>query len=223
MKKKLLVILVALILFVAPAIFAENNYRKEDLLPTVVAIVGAQSLGSGVIVTDDGYIVTARHVVMSDSYYKAYLWNWNEYRVRVVARHPSMDIAVIKIESLEPTLKFITPGFPEKMELGDEIYALGHPYGQPWTLSKGIISAFRKTTTFIRYIQTDAPINPGNSGGPLLDEFGRIIGIFSLGMRGADGINYAIDMRSFYQFVEDVIIYDMDKYKPIEWEEAEGK
>jgi len=130
-----------------------------------------------------------------------------------------MDVAVIKIESLEPVLKFITPGFPEKMELGDEVYAIGHPYGIPWTLTKGIISAFRKTMTFIKYIQIDAPINPGNSGGPLLDEFGRIIGVNSMGMVGADGIAVAIDIRSFRKFVEDVILYDMDKYKPIEWEE----
>ena len=220
MKKKLFVIaIVALMLFVAPAIFAENSYWKDEIIPTVVAIVGPRSLGSGVIVTEDGYIVTNRHVVDSTLYFKVYLSNWHEYRARVVARHPSMDVAVIKIESLEPVLKFITPGFPEKMELGDEVYAIGHPYGIPWTLTKGIISAFRKTMTFIKYIQIDAPINPGNSGGPLLDEFGRIIGVNSMGMVGADGIAVAIDIRSFRKFVEDVILYDMDKYKPIEWEE----
>jgi len=222
--RKLVVLLVVLAVLVSVNVssaFAVSGWWRAEILPTVVAIVGPMSLGSGVIVEESGYIVTNKHVVIShEAIYTVILYNWNEYRGRVVAYHPELDIAVIKIEPLEG-LKVILEGFPELMELGDEVFAIGHPMGIPWTLTKGIISAFRKTTQFVRYIQTDAPINQGNSGGPLTDEFGQIIGINTMSARGAQGLSYAIDIRSFKEFVYDVVDEDMARYAPIKWERKE--
>lgn len=215
MKKLMCFLAVMLALFVAMPVLAGNSWLKEQIIPTVVAITSSNSLGSGVIVHFDGYIVTNKHVVDRDALYVVYLSNWQEYRGRVVARHPIIDIAVVKIEPLEE-LATIEPGYPDKCEIGDEVYAIGHPYGIPWTLTKGIISAFRKTDEYVSYIQTDAPINQGNSGGPLLDEWGRLIAINTMSARGADGLSYSIDLRSFEEFVKNIIIADIERYEPIE-------
>ena len=206
---------VMLVLLTVLPLFAGNSWWKDQVIPTVVAITSAQGFGSGVIVDSDGYIITNKHVVANDVVYTIYLSNWDEYRGRVVSRHPTVDIAIVKIEPLEE-LHIAIPGYPEKLELGDEVFALGHPMGIPWTLTKGIVSAFRKTSEYIRYIQTDAPINQGNSGGPLMDEFGRVVGINTLSARGADGLSYAIDIRSFAEWAENTIIIDHEKYQPIE-------
>ena len=202
------------------ALHATNNAIVKDLIPATVAIVGTQSLGTGVVVTLDGYIVTNKHVVMMPDWYRAYLSNWDEYSVRIVALHPNWDIAVVKIEPLEP-LPWIEAGYPQRMYIGDPVMAIGHPGGLAWTVTTGIISAFRKGPEYIRYIQTDAPINPGNSGGPLLDEFGQMIGLNTLSAPGADGLSFAIDVRCFEQFVIDVIIEDKTRYDVIQWEEPQ--
>ena len=141
-----------------------------------------RSLGSGVIVTSDGYIVTNNHVIEGASQIKISIPdNKKEYDARIIGTDPKTDLAVIKID--EKNLNAITFYDSDKAKLGDIVFALGNPFGVGQTITQGIISATGRTSIGINeyenFIQTDAPINPGNSGGALINSAGNLIGINS--------------------------------------------
>src|SRR5229473_6743186 len=139
-----------------------------------------RSLGSGVIVTRDGYILTNDHVVDGADEVKVTLAKEKKiYTAKVVGRDPKTDIAVLKIEAKD--LPFVTFADSDKIEVGDVVLALGNPFGIGQTVTMGIVSAVGRGGMHIEdyedFIQTDAAINPGNSGGALIDAEGRLIGI----------------------------------------------
>ncbi|MGC1107981.1 MAG: trypsin-like peptidase domain-containing protein, partial [Candidatus Acidiferrales bacterium] len=143
------------------------------------------SLGSGVIVNSDGYILTNNHVVEHGSDIKVQ-WNNKNYAGKVVGTDPQTDIAVVKINATGlPTLTF---GDSSKLQVGDVVFAIGDPFGIGETATMGIVSATGRSLgieaqeqgrrdTYEDFIQTDAAINPGNSGGALIDLHGNLIGI----------------------------------------------
>jgi serine protease Do len=144
-----------------------------------------QSLGSGVIVTPDGYILTANHVVAEADEIKVGVpGNKTAFTAQVVGKDPATDIAVLKIQSEKLTA--ITLADSDQVEVGDVVLAVGNPFGLGQTVTKGIVSALGRTlpgrnpmqgARYQDFIQTDAAINPGNSGGALVDAEGRLIGI----------------------------------------------
>ena len=160
-----------------------------------------QSLGSGVIVTPDGTILTNNHVIDGASDIKVMLSDNREFQGKVVGTDPKTDIAVIKIAATGlPTLPF---GDSSKLQVGDVVLAIGEPFGLHGTATMGIVSATGRGSLGIEnyedFIQTDASINPGNSGGALIDLHGSLIGIntaiLSGGGGGNEGIGFAIPIN----------------------------
>lgn len=161
----------------------------------------AQNLGSGVIVTEDGYILTNTHVVEGADEVKVALSNSKkEYNAKIVGIDPQTDVAVLKVDATD--LPAITLGDSDKLEVGDVVLAIGNPFGVGQTVTKGIVSAKRRggfgLLEYEDFIQTDAAINPGNSGGALVDAKGRLVGINTFIVTrsgGSQGIGFAIPIN----------------------------
>ena len=143
-------------------------------------------LCSGVVVDDIGHILTNFHCVYKQNYIRLYYYDvndWENYEVNVIGLDPLADLALIKVIGKEepiPHLKFAEEG--ETISSGTDVFALGHPMGMVWTVTKGIISSTERYARhpFIKAIQTDSAINKGNSGGPLMNMKGEIVGINAL-------------------------------------------
>lgn len=170
-----------------------------------------RGLGSGVIVSPDGYILTNNHVIEKATDIKVLLPDKRTFPGKVVGADAKTDIAVVKIETTGlPTITF---GDSSKLEVGDYAFAIGNPFGVGETATMGIISATGRNGLSIEdyedFIQTDAAINPGNSGGPLLNARGELIGIntaiLSGGSGGNQGIGFAIPIN-MAKYVMDQIL-----------------
>ena len=155
------------------------------------------SLGSGVIISKEGYILTNHHVVESADEIEVALSDGRKADASVVGTDPETDLAVLKISL--GNLPSIVFGNPSNLQVGDIVLAIGNPFGVGQTVTMGIISALERTqlglSTFENFIQTDAAINPGNSGGALVDQNGSLIGINSAiysRSGGSLGIGFAI-------------------------------
>jgi serine protease Do len=154
------------------------------------------SLGSGFIVSGDGYILTNRHVVNDASVVDVKLTDKREFKGRVVGSDALSDVALVKIEASD--LPAVVAGNPDRLDVGDWVMAIGSPYGFANTVTSGIVSAKSRSLpgeAYIPFIQTDVPINPSNSGGPLFDMRGRVIAINSMiysKTGGYQGLSFAI-------------------------------
>ncbi len=167
-----------------------------------------RSLGSGVIVSKDGYIVTNNHVIENAEEITVTIGDdTTEYNAKLIGKDPGSDLAVIKIES-DKNFSPIKLGHSNELKVGDLIFAIGNPFGIGSTVTQGIISALNKNKVGINryenYIQTDASINPGNSGGALVDSRGALIGINTAIISksgGNNGIGFSIPV----DMVKDVV------------------
>ncbi len=170
-----------------------------------------RSLGSGVIVSKDGYIVTNNHVIENAEEITVTIGNdTKEYNAKLIGRDSDSDLAVIKID--ETNLEPMKLGDSSSLEVGDLIFAMGNPFGIGSTVTQGIISALNKNKVGINryenYIQTDASINPGNSGGALVDSRGALIGINTAIISksgGNNGIGFAIPVNMVKDVVEKLV------------------
>jgi serine protease Do len=168
-------------------------------------------LGSGVIVSPEGYIVTNNHVVDGASEVRVVLSDKREYQAKVIGADPKSDIAVVKIEA--GNLPYITIGDSSKVEVGDYVLAIGNPFGVGQTVTMGIVSATQRGGLGIEdyedFIQTDAPINPGNSGGALVNDRGELIGIntaiLAHGSEGNQGIGFAVPVNLARQVMGELV------------------
>jgi len=159
------------------------------------------SLGSGVIVSPDGYILTNNHVVEGATDVRVTLSDKRQLKAKVIGTDPKTDIAVLKVEG--SGFPAITIGDSSKVQVGDYALAVGDPFGVGQTVTMGIISALNRGNLGIEdyedFIQTDAPINPGNSGGALVNDRGELVGIntaiLSHGSGGNEGIGFAIPIN----------------------------
>jgi len=151
-------------------------------------------LGSGVIISSDGYILTNNHVVDGDTDVRVTLPDRREFKAKVIGTDPKTDIAVIKIPA--DNLPAITIGNSAKLQIGDSVLAIGNPYGVGQTVTMGIVSATGRANLGIEdyedFIQTDASINPGNSGGALVNDRGELVGINTAILAGNGGGNQGI-------------------------------
>lgn len=168
------------------------------------------SLGSGVVVTHDGYVLTNNHVVETADQIEVAFEDGRKASARLVGNDPETDLAVIKIDL--PDLPAITFGNVDDVKVGDVVLAIGNPFGVGQTVTMGIVSALGRSQLGINiyenFIQTDAAINPGNSGGALIDATGNLIGINSAiysQSGGSMGIGFAIPV-STVRMVMDAII-----------------
>jgi serine protease Do len=159
-----------------------------------------QALGSGFIVSRDGYILTNNHVVGNASLVLVVVGDDDPVRAEVVGTDPPTDLAVIRIKNRNdlPVLPF---GDSDNLQVGDWVIAIGQPFGLSHTVTSGIVSALGRSnmdlTTYEDFIQTDAAINPGNSGGPLVNLDGQVVGVNTaiLGPQGNIGIGFSIPIN----------------------------
>jgi len=166
------------------------------------------SLGSGVIVSGSGFILTNNHVVSGADQIVILLHDGREAQATIVGVDPDTDLAVLKID-----LKNLTPisiGDPQKAKVGDVTLAIGNPFGVGQSVSQGIISATGRglgLNTFENFLQTDAAINPGNSGGALIDTYGNLLGINSaiLNESSSVGLGFAIPADTAVRVMEDIV------------------
>ncbi len=169
------------------------------------------SLGSGVIVSEQGLILTNDHVVSSADEIEVALADGRKLAAKVVGTDPDTDLAVLKVEA--ENLPAITFAANEKINVGDVVLAIGNPFGVGQTVTQGIISALGRNhlgiNTYENFIQTDASINPGNSGGALIDVQGNLIGINSAIYSrngGSMGIGFAIPASIAKQVMEQIAV-----------------
>jgi serine protease DegQ len=170
----------------------------------------AASLGSGVIVSTSGYVITNHHVVEAADEIEVALADGKKLLAKVVGNDPETDIAVLRVNA--ENLPAITFGSSDALHVGDVVLAIGNPFGVGQTVTGGIVSALGRTglgiNTFENFIQTDAAVNPGNSGGALVDASGNLIGIntaiFSRS-GGSMGIGFAIPVSTAKMVLEQIV------------------
>ncbi len=169
-------------------------------------------LGSGVIVSPAGYVLTNNHVIEEADEIEVILNDGRKSAAKVIGTDPETDLAILKIELTD--LPVITLGNSDALEIGDQVLAIGNPFGVGQTVTSGIVSALGRTqlgiNTFENFIQTDAAINPGNSGGALVDVNGHLMGINTAiysRSGGSMGIGFAIP-TSTARSVLDAIVRD---------------
>jgi len=169
-----------------------------------------RSLGSGVIITQDGYIITNNHVISKATQIKVSLADKREFEARIVGTDPKTDVAILKIDGKD--LHFIPLGDSDNARVGDIVLAIGNPFGIGQTVTMGIISAKGRSNVGIvdyeDFIQTDAAINPGNSGGALVNIEGDLIGINTAIISrtgGYQGIGFAIPSNIAKAVMEGII------------------
>ena len=168
------------------------------------------SLGSGVVVSENGYILTNNHVVEGADEIQVALRDGRNAEAKIVGTDPESDLAVLKVEL--DKLPVVTIGQSDEVRVGDVVLAIGNPFGVGQTVTIGIVSAMGRNTvginTYENFIQTDAAINPGNSGGALINPFGHLVGIntaiFSKS-GGYQGIGFAIPGKFAIEVMQELI------------------
>jgi serine protease Do len=191
--------------------FFGNDFNRYFRAPRQAPERREQGLGSGVIMTPDGYILTNNHVVDGASNVTVTLADKREFKAKVIGTDPKSDIAVLKIEATN--LPCITVADSSKVQVGDYALAVGDPFGVGQTVTMGIVSATGRSHLGIEqyedFIQTDAPINPGNSGGALVNDRGELIGIntaiIAHGSEGNQGIGFAIPANMARHMMEQIV------------------
>ncbi|WP_256205381.1 DegQ family serine endoprotease [Pseudomonas tussilaginis] len=186
--------------------FFERNMPQAPRSPRGDRQREAQSLGSGFIISSDGYVLTNNHVVADADEIIVRLSDRSELQAKLVGTDPRTDVALLKVEGKNlPTVKL---GDSEKLKVGEWVLAIGSPFGFDHSVTKGIVSAKGRTLpndTYVPFIQTDVAINPGNSGGPLFNMNGEVVGINSqiftrsggfMGLSFAIPIDVALDVSS---------------------------
>ncbi|WP_425301425.1 DegQ family serine endoprotease [Pseudomonas putida] len=186
--------------------FFERNMPQQPRSPRGDRQREAQSLGSGFIISSDGYVLTNNHVVADADEIIVRLSDRSELQAKLVGTDPRTDVALLKVDGKNlPTVKL---GDSEKLKVGEWVLAIGSPFGFDHSVTKGIVSAKGRTLpndTYVPFIQTDVAINPGNSGGPLFNMNGEVVGINSqiftrsggfMGLSFAIPIDVAIDVSN---------------------------
>ncbi len=157
-----------------------------------------QGLGSGFIVSDDGFIITNNHVVEDADEIKVTLVDERDFKARVIGRDSKTDIALIKIDVPGVKLTPVKLGDSDKLEVGEWVLAVGNPFGLDHSVTAGIISAKSRVIgagPYDDFLQTDASINPGNSGGPLVNMMGEVVGISTAIVAQGQGVGFAIPIN----------------------------
>lgn len=186
--------------------FFERNMPQQPRSPRGDRQREAQSLGSGFIISSDGYVLTNNHVVADADEIIVRLSDRSELQAKLVGTDPRTDVALLKVEGKD--LPIVKLGDSEKLKVGEWVLAIGSPFGFDHSVTKGIVSAKGRTLpndTYVPFIQTDVAINPGNSGGPLFNMKGEVVGINSqiftrsggfMGLSFAIPIDVALDVSN---------------------------
>ena len=216
-------LVISITIFLSWVFFSSDKDRyvsaAENSIESVVTIYSYNNnrnysnnnIGSGVVFSKGGYIVTNFHIISGNKFIKIKLNDGQEFDAKIIGGDANADIAVLKIKSNEQ-LKPINISDSNELKIGDKVLAIGNPYGIGISVSSGIISATGRDygNPYLELIQTDAAINPGNSGGALINENGNLIGIntkiFSR-TGGFQGLGFAIPSNNIVQIASELIQY----------------
>jgi len=188
---------------------------------SVIKVSTPGGLGSGFIISPDGYAITNAHVIQGETKLKATVFEQEESElkrmviddVQILAVNDHLDLALIKLKHPEgrPFTSTFVQGV-EELEAGQEVFAIGNPLGLERTLSQGVIATTQRNFEGLTFIQTTAQINPGNSGGPLFNLKGEVIGVTNMKIPFGEGMGFAIPARYVRDFVRnrDAFTYDKD-------------
>ena len=216
-------LVISITIFLSWAFFSKNENKfvsaTNNSIESVVTVYtyggnrsyANNSIGSGVIFSEDGYIVTNTHIISGNKLIKVKLHTGEEFDANLIGADVNADIAVLKINS-NSLLKPINVSNSDDLKIGDKVLAIGNPYGIGISVSSGIISATGRDygNPYLELIQTDAAINPGNSGGALINENGNLIGINTkiFSRTGAyQGLGFAIPSNNIVQIASEIIQY----------------
>ena len=189
-----------------PRFFGEDDFFRRFFGDLPEREFKQKSLGSGFIISGDGYIFTNNHVVEKADKIKVKLATGKVYDAEVKGKDPTTDIALIKIKT-DNSLPFVTLGDSDKLRIGEWVFAIGNPFGLEHTVTAGIVSAKERVIgsgPYDNFIQTDASINPGNSGGPLFNLNGEVVGINAAIVAQAHGIGFAIPINAAKSILDDL-------------------
>lgn len=191
---------------VSPAVVRITS-TQEVLDPFFLQIIPQEGLGSGVIISSDGLIITNNHVIENANKIEVTLSSGETYKGRIIGTDPVSDIAILKIDV--QNLPFATFGDSSRLNVGQFVVAIGNPYGLDHTVTVGVISALERNidledSTMYGVIQTDAAINPGNSGGPLVDLSGNVVGLNTMIYSGAQGLGFAVSSNTCVRVFESI-------------------
>jgi len=239
MKRLLAAVLLALVIAPAPAVEAQGlvaTFKRVN--PSVVIIrarwkeVGGSGqigrvneVGSGVLISPDGKVITAAHVVQTADEITAEFLGGEVVNARVIASEPEADVSLLQLDRVPTTAPVARFGNSDRAEVGDQVFIIGAPYGIAHTLSVGYVTGRHKPNTvysemaLAEFFQTDAAINPGNSGGPMFNMTGEVIGIASHNITksgGSEGLGFVVtinmarrlllEQRSFWSGMSGVIV-----------------
>ena len=186
-----------------------DQFFKDFIHPTANQ---RRSLGSGVLINGEGFILTNEHVISKAAKIHVILSDKQEFDASVIGADIKSDLAIIKINSRKP-LPYVEMGRSDDLMIGEQVLTIGNPFGLQHTVTTGIISALNrniragKNMVYSDFIQVDASINPGNSGGPLLNINGSLIGINTAIYQKAEGIGFAIPIDHARRIVDELIRY----------------
>ena len=175
-------------------------------------VIPQKGSGSGVIISDDGYLLTNEHVISSADEILVKFGDGRSFKAKIVGKDKTSDLAVLKIESPDK-LSYMNLGDSDTVRVGEWVIAIGNPFGLGITVTCGVVSAVKRDlsvdrdTNYRDLIQTDASINPGNSGGALVNSKGELIGINTAIMPSGQGIGFAIPVNRAKRIVGDLIKY----------------
>ncbi len=184
----------------APALSIEDVLAKA--LPAVVVVETSAGRGSAFFIDRDR-LLTNYHVVVGQSYVKVRLSDNTLLDARILATSRDYDLAVLRLMQPGPERPFLALGTIQAVRQGQEVLAIGTPYGVFHnSVTRGVVSSLRQIDKVV-VLQTDTAINPGNSGGPLIDHAGRVLGVNTMGLRGGQGLNFAVAIDHAKALLED--------------------
>ncbi len=195
----------------------------EAVSGAVVKVSSPAGTGSGFFINEDGYLITNCHVIEKETKIEVTLFtkvrNGFERRqfkkVKIEALNPFVDLALLKVEDLGDTKpRFVYLGDLDRIEVGEEVFAIGNPLGLERTVTDGVISTKNRAFEGLVYLQTNTDINPGNSGGPLFNLAGEVIGVTNMGYIFYGGLGFAIPVNYVRHFIENREAFAYDKDNP---------
>src|SRR5579871_2989088 len=155
----------------------------------VVHLLDPAGVGTGFYISSAGHILTCNHVITAENVQVSSLQG-KRWSAQVLARDPECDLAVIKVDGPDSAPLFFAD--PASISEGQTVFALGHPLGLDFTISRGVVSSRSRIRNGINSVQTDVSLNPGNSGGPIINERGEVVGIADWGIMESRGLGFAI-------------------------------
>lgn len=181
---------------------AEQRAIFEKVAPAVVFLTHGEGLGSGFFVSSHGDILTNAHVVEDYDDVEVVLHDGRQKRGVVVERYEPMDLAIVTIDVDDSPAVELAP--MDRVQVGDWVASVGHGAGAVWSFTFGMISNIYPDGDERPVFQTQIPLNPGNSGGPVVDRRGRVLGIVTFGIAGAENLNFAVPVEQAVFYLEEL-------------------